>query len=439
MTLLAAIAPTLVVGLGIDYCIHLLQAVSVKVRTKGKSRQSMLEALSTVARPLTVGAVTTTAAFLAMRMASLKGLQDMGLAGGLCIIGVFIAVALLFPHMLARCPEKWLTRKECLERTLTSTAPFVENHSSLIAITVATITLTALTGISRLEFSTDLHQLQAQSLPALKLQDKLSDQLGFNTSPLIVEFKNYDDATKFIQTLQKSSETVTEANSIPTSDRAIVTIHMQTNLFSKTQYDSAIKHVRKVAQDAGSTITTITGVSTLNRRIMQVLAVDLPRVTVVAFGLVISILILGTGDIWAGFLVTFPLACSLIWLGGLLGLFGVSLNVMSVAVAPLTIGVGVDDGLHMMQGWKLYGGKLTPVFELKGVAIVVTTLTTVIALGALTGSSTRGLVQFGWQAAVGLFFCMLVTLFALPLFGKALLRRLGKTSEPAQNNQNEEI
>jgi hypothetical protein len=214
---------------------------------------------------------------------------------------------------------------------------------------------------------------------------------------------------------------------------------MQTNLFSKTQYDSAIKHVRKVAQDAGSTITTITGVSTLNRRIMQVLAVDLPRVTVVAFGLVISILILGTGDIWAGFLVTFPLACSLIWLGGLLGLFGVSLNVMSVAVAPLTIGVGVDDGLHMMQGWKLYGGKLTPVFELKGVAIVVTTLTTVIALGALTGSSTRGLVQFGWQAAVGLFFCMLVTLFALPLFGKALLRRLGKTSEPAQNNQNEEI
>ena len=103
---------------------------------------------------------------------------------------------------------------------------------------------------------------------------------------------------------------------------------------------------------------------------------------------------------------------------------------MSLAIAPLVIGIGVDDGVHLLASWNRSGGDLREVFAETGVALLVTTLTTVAAFGAFVTAETRGLVLFGWQAALALVFCLVATLFVLPPLCQQFLSRGSKGGGP---------
>ena len=151
-----------------------------------------------------------------------------------------------------------------------------------------------------------------------------------------------------------------------------------------------------------------------NARLAELLESDAIRVLPLAALVIVSVLMLSTRSPTTALLILVPLTLSLLWLGGSMGVMGVPVSIMSLAIAPLVIGIGVDDGVHLLASWNRSGGDLREVFAETGVALLVTTLTTVAAFGALVTADTKGLVLFGWQAALALTFCLVATLFVLP-------------------------
>jgi uncharacterized protein len=117
-------------------------------------------------------------------------------------------------------------------------------------------------------------------------------------------------------------------------------------------------------------------------------------------------------------LVLLPLVAGVMWTAGAMGWIEMGVSVMSAAVFPLILGLGIDDGVHVILYRRRRSGELAALYRDTGVALVATTATTVIAFGAFVFSDTRGLVQFGIQAAIGLTVCLAVSLLVLPLFVK---------------------
>lgn len=110
-----------------------------------------------------------------------------------------------------------------------------------------------------------------------------------------------------------------------------------------------------------------------------------------------------------------PLALGAFWMVGLMNLTGVPLSMMSVMGIPLIIGIGIDDGVHIMHRWKREGkGKIRIIYSSTGKAILLTSLTTMFAFGSLLFSAFPAFGQFGGALFLGVAACFLTSVIVLP-------------------------
>jgi predicted RND superfamily exporter protein len=110
-----------------------------------------------------------------------------------------------------------------------------------------------------------------------------------------------------------------------------------------------------------------------------------------------------------------PLALGVFWMVGIMHLVGMKLSMMSVMGLPLIIGIGIDDGVHIMHRWRHEGhGKIRVVFSSTGKAIFLTSLTTMFAFGSLIFSAFPAFGQFGGALFIGVAACFLTTAIILP-------------------------
>jgi hopanoid biosynthesis associated RND transporter like protein HpnN len=117
-----------------------------------------------------------------------------------------------------------------------------------------------------------------------------------------------------------------------------------------------------------------------------------------------------------------PLAIGVILSLGIMSLFGVPLNPANMIAFPLILGVGVDNGVHIVHDYLLRRaeGRSTISYPI-GRGVLVKALTTMIGFGTLMISSERGLAGLGIILTLGVGCCMLAALVFLPV----VLRRLG--------------
>jgi len=150
-----------------------------------------------------------------------------------------------------------------------------------------------------------------------------------------------------------------------------------------------------------------------------VLAADLRR-SLVTCALVVLLVVAGTlrrtRDVAAALL---PVLCGLgVTLGGL-ALSGFPLHPGNVLALPLVLGIGVDDGIHLVLRWRQTGAD--PLLT-TGTSIWRTTLTTLVGFGSLVFASSPAIASLGALAAVGTATCFLATVLVVPVV-------LGRSSE----------
>jgi predicted RND superfamily exporter protein len=99
----------------------------------------------------------------------------------------------------------------------------------------------------------------------------------------------------------------------------------------------------------------------------------------------------------------------------MMSLLSLKFNYVNFIVLPLIVGIGIDDGIHIVHRWRQEAtGNLNKVLNQIGRAIVLTSLTTTIGFGSLVSSHYPGLRSIGWVTALGILACLLGALFMLP-------------------------
>ncbi len=120
-------------------------------------------------------------------------------------------------------------------------------------------------------------------------------------------------------------------------------------------------------------------------------------------------------------LIMLPLAMSMVWTFGLAALIIGSLNLVTVFLVVVLMGLGIDFGIHMLaryQGERAKGRStevaIANMIATAGRSSMVAALTTAVCFFSLLATSFRGFVEFGIIAGTGLLLSALSFFFVLP-------------------------
>ncbi len=141
----------------------------------------------------------------------------------------------------------------------------------------------------------------------------------------------------------------------------------------------------------------------------------LQRAGLYAFLVIAAVLLLDFRNLKHALIALAPLVMSVVLTLGILGLFGVPLNPANMIAFPLILGVGVDNGVHVLHDYLIRReeGRSTISYAI-GRGVLVKALTSMIGFGALMISSERGLAGLGLILTLGVGCSMLSALVFLP-------------------------
>jgi hypothetical protein len=132
-------------------------------------------------------------------------------------------------------------------------------------------------------------------------------------------------------------------------------------------------------------------------------------------------------------LALLPVAVGSIFLGGIMGGFGIPLNPANIMTLPLVIGIGVTNGIHILNR---FAEEKVPAILAKstGKAVLVSGLTSVAGFGSLVLGKHQGIQSLGWVMAAGIATCMVAGLTFLPAVMGLATRRGAGTKQPSADN-----
>jgi hypothetical protein len=116
-----------------------------------------------------------------------------------------------------------------------------------------------------------------------------------------------------------------------------------------------------------------------------------------------------------------PVAIGSIWTVGLMGFFGVPFNPANIMTLPLVIGVGVTNGIHILN--RVAEEQNPGIFaKSTGKAVLVSGLTALTGFGSLMLAKDQGMQSLGFVMAIGIGACMIAGLTFLPALLNILAR-----------------
>jgi uncharacterized protein len=124
-------------------------------------------------------------------------------------------------------------------------------------------------------------------------------------------------------------------------------------------------------------------------------------------------------------LAMIPLAIGSVWMLGLMSVVGVKLSMMSFVALPLILGIGIDDGVHILHRYRVEGrGSVPLVIRYTGRAILLTSLTTMIGFGSMALGVHLGMAALGLTLFLGVGACFVSSAITLPAL-LAIMERVG--------------
>ena len=196
-------------------------------------------------------------------------------------------------------------------------------------------------------------------------------------------------------------------------DKFMITIYPSGSLYTDARIlNRFVDNVERISEKAtGGPLVAVTW--------MRIAARDGRNAILLTLAIVFLLLWVDFRKPWYALMAMIPLAVGAFWMVGIMNLSGLLLNFMTMMGLPLIIGIGIDDGVHIIHRWQHEGkGKIKTIFSSTGKAILLTSLTTMLAFGSMMFSVFPAWAWFGQSLFIGVAACFLTTVIILPgIFG----------------------
>jgi hypothetical protein len=158
-----------------------------------------------------------------------------------------------------------------------------------------------------------------------------------------------------------------------------------------------------------------TGLPPVYLRLIELIGHDGKVATGLALLVIFLLLLADFKSLRKALLAVVPLVIGVVWMLGVMQLSGLQLTMLNIMAIPLIIGIGIDDGVHVLHRYQIEGRQAhRTVFASTGRAVLLTSLTTMLGFGSLWFATYRGLGSMGIALFIGVGTCFLATVLVLP-------------------------
>ncbi len=180
------------------------------------------------------------------------------------------------------------------------------------------------------------------------------------------------------------------------------------DVFDPDYLDGYVEECRKISGES-------TGFPIVFQHMSRRITSGFYRAVAVGAVLVFLILLLDYRRLESAVMALVPLAVGMIWMLGLMRLFNLQFNFANLVAVPLIIGVGIDNGVHVVHRLLFEGREgMSVVLRHTGRAILIASLTTMIGFGSLALASHRGMSGLGIILLLGVGCCLITSTVVLP-------------------------
>ena len=165
----------------------------------------------------------------------------------------------------------------------------------------------------------------------------------------------------------------------------------------------------------------LTGTMALMMRMADEVATSQFASFSLALGVISVIMVITLGSLQAGAIAMIPNVIPALLGFGLMGLLGVPLDTDTILIAPLIIGLAVDDTIHFMTHYRveLIRTKsielaLSSAINEVGQAVMFTTMVLGLGFALLSFSDYLGMAKLGFFGSLAIFVALLCDLFLIP-------------------------
>lgn len=187
---------------------------------------------------------------------------------------------------------------------------------------------------------------------------------------------------------------------------------------------TTLRAAADIAAEPGEAPPKVTGALVLSYDLTHAIIHDGTISTVVSFSLVLALVIFAFGLSRDTVLVAGSVIVGVLWLGGMLHVFGIKLNFANFIAFPITFGIGADYAVNVMGRYRTDGRRdVLDAIRHTGGAVLIASATTVIGYGSLLIAKNQALFLFGVLAELGEICCVAITIVVLPSVLLTLKRR----------------
>jgi predicted RND superfamily exporter protein len=447
----------LVFGLGVDFAIHQMVRLREE-RAGGASFEDALAATLAGAGPgIVAGGLTTAGAFAILSLAPDPGAHHLGVSGA---FGLSLCLIL----MLTLLPALWvlLERRGSVSEPTELTIPGLPRAAALavrkpwyviaVALVLAAV---ALVGVRDFHFQTDLQKVFSRDVPALQTADRLAAEFDINPQPWVTIVDTLEEARRIAKAFEADptfvrAESLADLFPADLDERAEVLRNLRSfvpipdltaaakagpptidalpellrdryiapdgrfvvrTYAAKASMDGLVAIAERKAAEAIAPGTTGFGVA-----FEYLLGSERPWLWPILLGILAFVLLLLAVDLrsvrWV-FIAATPVVFGTAMCFGILCWMGVSFNVLTTVVVPLLIGLGVDDGIHVVHRIR---ESLSPEIAAVSVgrAITMTTATTSTSTLAFLISDHPGMESLALVLIIGLPLCLVASVMLVP-------------------------
>ncbi|MBD1577504.1 MMPL family transporter [Vibrio sp. S11_S32] len=190
-------------------------------------------------------------------------------------------------------------------------------------------------------------------------------------------------------------------------DYALVVAYPSGNMRDVKQLDQFIAAVQKIAPNA-------TGRPVAEQQVGKIITTAFIQATCYSLGLIALVLLFALKHKHDVVLSFIPLLLTTLSTMAVAHWSGYSLNMANIIVIPLIFGLGVDNGIHIVERFRSVGSVKEFYQSSTPKAAILSSLTTIVTFGSLLLADHRGMFSIGFLLTIAIGFLLLYSLTVLP-------------------------
>ena len=481
LTMISTFLPVLLVAVGSAYGIHVVNDHAELARAGGDRVALALRITDEMLTPIAGAALTTAAGFLTLLSAFLIPTREFGLFAAVGTLIAFVLSLTLIPSVLALLPVPRVRERKVrllFDAVVARGAGFVARRPVVTLGLAVAVFGVFLGGVPLLRVESDMMKYFRPDSPVVQGMRFVEDRFGGSQELSVVVNTGRADGLKdpqvlrFFERLQQYLEDRPEVGStssladlvketyftlrgddpafytVPDTARAVaqvlllyeggggeVTRGMAAQRFAWGRITARVRSVglsgyvaltsdleaflarEKPPQVVEAYVTGSPSVYVqLSRKLIQSQIVSLGA----SLGAVALIVILVLASVGTGLLVLIPLVVTVAGNFGVMGYVGAHLDMATVMIASLTVGIGVDYAVHFLARYRRerrareHGEALAQTVLTSGRGILVNAVTLTVGFLVMLLSSFGALQTFGWLIALTMVTSLIGAMFVLP-------------------------